>query len=442
MSLWQRIAAATNILVGKMTPDEWWFEYGYNTQSTAGIAVTQTSSLQVMTFLSCVSILAEDFAKLPRHVYKTKADGSREIDTNHWLERLLQSPNDYQSGFEFFEQMQVALLLRGNAYAVILRNWRGEPIALIPVNPDQVWIYEAEDGGVFYQVARRGPHDIAMLRSVPLMVPSEDVLHVRWFSLHNSLYGASRIQLARDGLGLALAQQELAGRLAANNTNLGGVLTTDQKLGKEVAERLKKDWKDKKAGLRNAGDTAVLEQGLKWQALGMTAQDAEFIASRSLSRLEICGLMRVPPHKVGIMERMAGATVEQLDQDYVNNTVTSWIWRWEAKISQTFGLAEQDRMIDFDVEAFLRASMQTRYTAYRTGIQGMFLKPNEVRRKEKLPDDPEGDKLYQPVNMAPLGFEPSSGTDPNASGLGSDQTGLPAEGGHGDPAAVDEVPGS
>lgn len=443
MGLWQRISAAASLLVGKMTPDEWYEQYwGPQSATSGGIVVTQTAALQVTTFLSGVAILAEDFAKLPRHVYKMLPNGGREIDKAHPLERLLQKPNNYQSGFEFFEQMEVALLLRGNAYACILRDWRGTPIALIPVNPDRVWIYEAEDGSVFYQVARRGPHDIAMLQSLPLMVHSDDMLHVRWFSLDNSLYGASRIQLAREGLGLALSQQELASRLAANNTNLGGTLTTDQKLNKDVAERVVDSWKKNKAGLRNAGGVALLEQGLKWQPLGMTASDAEFIASRNLSRLEICGLLRIPPHKLGIMEKMAGTSVEQIDQDYVNNTISSWVWRWEAKLAGTFDLAVEDRFVEHDMDAFLRASIQTRYTAYRTGIQGMFLKPNEVRRKEKLPDDPEGDKLYQPVNMAPLGFEPNVGTDPNAPGLGSDQTGHAAEGGRGDGAAIDEAPDS
>jgi HK97 family phage portal protein len=431
MGLWTRITGALGLKTGGSI-DAWFSEFG-GSRSTAGISVNQYSAMQVATVMSCVSILAEDVAKLPVHVYRSRKDGGRDIVTEHPVEKLLQSPNGFQSRFEFIEQMQAALLLRGNAYAPIIRDGRGRPTALIPVNPDRVSIYESPDGSVFYMVSRRGPHDMAMLEKLPLMVAAEDMLHVRWLSLDNSLYGASRIALARESIALALSQQELAGKLAANNTNLGGVLQTDQRLSKEAAERLARDWKAKKAGSRNAGDIAVLEQGLKWQQLGMTAQDAEFILSRNFSVEETARIFRMPPHKLGVAGRGNGSTIEQLDQDYMNNTVSSYLERWEAKIGQTFGLAEEGLFVEFDISRFLRAALQTRYASYRVGIVGMFLTPNEARRAEGLPDVAGGDKLYQPTNVAELGFEP---TAPGSTGPGSDVSGAPAAGGTGDPAAA------
>lgn len=164
MSLWTNIA---NFIRGKssLTIDDWWAEYGQAMTSSGGVSVTQITALQVSTVLACVSILSEDVAKLTAHVYKKRPNGGLDVQENHPLERLLQHPNGYQSKFEFVEQMQAALLLRGNAYAVIIRDGRGRPTALIPVNPDQVSIYEAPDGSVFYMVARSGPHIMAMLQS-------------------------------------------------------------------------------------------------------------------------------------------------------------------------------------------------------------------------------------------------------------------------------------
>jgi len=431
MSLWTRVVDA---ILGKSsgTPDDWWAEFGPQSNSIGGISVTQITALQVATVMACVAILSEDVAKLPIHVYKKARDGGRKIVTNHPIEKLLQRPNNYQSRFEFVEQMQGALLLRGNAYAPIIRDARGKPIALIPVNPDRVWIYEARDGSIFYEVARRGPHDMAMLESLPNRISSDDMFHVRWLTVDNSLWGASRIGLARESIALALSQQALAGKLSANNTNLGGTLTTEQKLTKDTAQRLANDWKLRKSGIQNAGDVAILEQGLTWKPLGMTAQDAEFIASRNLQVAEIARLFRMPLHKIGVMERMAGSSLEQIDQDYVNNTVSSYLERWESKIAQSFGLDDEGVFVEFDVSKFLRASLQVRYTAYRTGIVGMFLTPNEARRAEGLPDHPDGDTLYQPTNVAPIGYEPKG----SETGPGSDVTGHPAPGGSGDPAAA------
>lgn len=416
-----------------MSPEEWWTEFGLSAASAAGVAVTQLSALQVSTVQACVSIRAEDVAKLPVHVYRRREKGGgRDIVLDHPLERLLRRPNGYQSRFEFMEQMQVSVLLRGNGYAAILRDGRGNPTALIPTNPDRVSIYEGLGGEVFYQVARRGMHEAAMLKSLPLMIPSEDMLHVRWMALENSLYGASRIALAREAIGLALSQQELAGRLSANSTNLGGVLTTEQKLSPDAVTRLANSWKERKQGLRNAGETAVLEQGLKWQPMGMSARDAEMVASRNFQVPEIARLFRMPLHKIGVMDAVAAPSMDQLDQDYMNNVVSSDLGRWEAKLDQVFGLSEDGVFVEFDVSAFLRASQQIRFNAYRTAITGSFMKPNEARRLEGWEDVEGGDKLYQPTNMAPLGFEPAG----KETGPGSDVTGHAAPGGAGDPAAV------
>ena len=434
MGFWSRV---WNSLIGKaaMTIDDWWAEYGPTSISTGGMSVTQLTALKVSAVLSCVSIRAEDVAKLPVYVCRKLPNGGKEIVSDHPLARVLRRPNEDQSRFEFMEQMHAALMLRGNAYAVILRDGRGRVTSLIPVNPDRVWIFEAPGGEVFYQVARRGLHEIALLRDMPLMIPAEDILHLRWLAIDNLLHGASRIGLARDVVGLALSQQELAGRLSANSTNLGGVLTTEQKLSEDAAKRLAEAWKRRKQGLQNAGETAVLEQGLKWQPLGMSAKDAELVASRMFSVQEVARLYRMPMHKLGVVHHGGGSNLEQLDQDYMNSVVSSDLGRWEAKLEQVFGLDEEGLFVEFDVTGFLRASLQTRYAAYRTGIVGMFLTPNEARRAEGLPDHPEGDTLYQPTNVAAIGFEPK-GTE---TGPGSDVSGAAAAGGRGDPATVDSA---
>lgn len=432
MGIWSRVWDA---VVGKsMTIDEWWDEFGGSTTSSGGMAVTQITALKVSTVLACVAIRAEDPAKLPVHVYRRLDNGGKQIVKDHPLELVLQRPNEDQTTFEFIEQMQVSMLLRGNAYAVILRDGRGRPTALIPINPDRVWIYEAPGGEVFYQVARSGMHETALLKSEPLLIPAEDVFHLRWMALDNLLYGASRISLARETIGLGLSQQELAGRLSANSTNLGGVLSTDRRLTPEVAQRVAASWKANQQGLRNAGGTAVLEEGLKWAPLGMTARDAELIASRVFTVQETARLYRMPMHKIGVVDRGLGASMGQMDQDYMNNVVSSDLCRWESKFAHTFDLAADGVFVEFDVSAFLRADLPTRYAAYRTGIVGMFITPNEARRAEGLPDHPEGDTLYQPTNVAPIGFEPSG----KETGPGSDVTGAPAAGGAGDPAAVQD----
>lgn len=420
---------------------EQWFDtfFGGASRSSTGEVINQISAMRVSAVWACVTIISEDVAKLPWHVYRKKGDGEKIVVADHPVERLLQRPNWWQNGFEFKEMMMAALLLRRNAYAAILHNFRGEPTALIPVNPDWVTLYQAPDGALFYNVARQNQHLKAALQSLPLLIPADDMLHIRGLSL-NSLWGLSAITSGKDAIGLALAQQELAAVFASNGAQLSGVLQTDKKLTDQTYERLRNAWKEKRAGIKNAGETAILEQGLKFEKLGMTSVDAEFVAHRQHQVEEVGRYFRVPHHKLGIMERSTNQTMAQAEQEYFNNTVVSWCTRVEEKVGDTFGLADQDVFVEFDLARALRADILTRYQAFRLGTGGAaFLKPNEVRRVEGMPDDPDGDVLLRPANLVPIGTPVAT---PGAGGaVGSDQTGAPAPGGDGDQSGSTDEPG-
>lgn len=430
MGLWSRVAG----LFGrrrKMSPEEWWEEFfGGSSRSATGEVVTQLSALRVAAVWACATILAEDVAKLPWHVYRQQPDGGKSIAGDHPLERLLQRPNGYQNGFEFKEQMMAALVLRRNAYAPIIRDGRGAPVALIPVNPDWTTLYQAPDGQIFYNVARQNQHLAAMLKSLPLMIPAEDMLHIRGMSL-NSLWGQSAISSGKDAIGLALAQQSLAAVFASNGAQLSGVLEAPNRLSDIAYERLKQSWKEKRSGISNAGETAILEEGMKFSKLGMTSVDAEFIAARNFQVAEMARMFRIPLHKLGVSDRSTNATMAQAEQEYSNNTVLSWVTRIEQKLNETFGLLDQGLFVELDMSHFLRADITSRFNAYRAGIVGMFMEPNRARRAEGWGDMEGGDKLYQPTNVAPLGFEPAG----RETGPGSDFTNAAAPGGDGDPAA-------
>jgi len=428
MSIWSQI---TGLFArrSKMTPDQWWDTFfGGSAKSSTGEIITQLSALRVAAVWACVTIIAEDVAKLPWHVYRRKPNGGKEIVESHPLERLLQRPNGWQNGFEFKEMTMAALLLRRNGYAAILRDWKGTPIGLVPVNPDWVAIFQAPDGSIFYNVARQNMHLMAALRTLPLMIPTDNMLHFRGLSL-NSLWGQSAIASGKDAIGLALAQQELAAIFASNGTQLSGTLDVPSRLSDAAYERLKTTWKQHRAGLKNAGETAILEEGTKFTRLTMTSVDAEFMKAREHQVLEIGRYFRVPLHKLLIAERMTSSTMAQAEQEYVNNVVMSWVTRLEEKLSETFELLDDGLFVEFDVSHFLRADILTRYQALRLATGGAgWLQPNEARRGEGLPDDPDGDVLLRPANLVPLGTPIGGGA------LGSDQTGAPAPGGDGDQA--------
>ncbi len=401
--------------------------------------------MQVSAVFACVSILSYDLAKLGASIFRGERWGKRQKAADHYLYSLLKRPAPWLTWFEFCGMLQSSVLLRGNGYAVILRDGRGRPTMLVPINPDRVALWEAPDGELFYMVTRSGLHEMAVLRSEPLLIHSDDIFHLKALTL-NGLLGLSPIGMAREAIGLAIAQEQLASRWAGNSAKPSGVLTTDQKLSPEAAKRLAEDWKTLNSGLYNAGKTAILEQGLKWQPLAMTSQDMEFLASRQFQLAEIARVFRLPLHMLGVAERMSGNSITQLAQDYLNNSLSTWIEMWEQRIPFTFDLDADEMFIEFDVDRLLRADISTRFAAHRISLGGTGWRTiNEIRSDEGQDDVEGGDTVFRPVNTAPVDSDvfqgnpdPSDPTVPddtntnppaNAPAIGSDQTGQKGEGG-------------
>ena len=397
-----------------------WGDQLWSVPSSAGVEINQQTALGAVCVMACVMMLTEDVAKLPVSLYRVRADFSREPVQDHPLAALLEEPNEWQDWLEFAEMVQVGLVLRGNGYAVIIRDWRGKPIKLVPINPDRVALWEAPTGELFYRVTPFGLHEMAELADLPFLIPAADVFHLRGLSV-NGLLGASRIALARDAVGLTLAQERQAAQWVGAGSKPSGVLSTDQKLDNATVERLKGRWKELNAGLQNAGKAAIFEAGLKWTPLSLSAQELEFIAARQFQVQEIARMFRIPPHMIGELSRSTNNNIVQQAQEYVNYTVSGYTRRWKAKLGKTFGLARDGIHVAFDLTELVRADITARYNAYRVGIMSGFLKPNEARIDDGRDPDPDGDKLLQPTNMADAGSQ-STGTAPDNAGRPEDGT--------------------
>lgn len=397
-------------------------EFGWSpwsAQSITGVEVNQLTALNATTVMAAVTMLCEDFAKLTPGIFRLHADKSRSEANDHELYPLLYQPNDYQDYFQFAEMMQFSLVMRGNGYAVRIRNNRGVTIKLIPVNADWVALWEAPDGSIFYRVTPNGLHMMAELRGQPFLIPAEDMIHIRGFSM-NGLLGASRIVLAKEAIALSLGYERQAAQYMSQGANNSGVLTTEQKLQPGAAERMGADWKEKKSGLQNAGKILILEQGLKYQPTILSAADAQFIAARNLQIQEITRIFRIPAHMLGDLARSTNNNITQMAQEYINLTMSSYTQRWKWVLDVAFGLRKQGLFIDYDLTQLARADQTARYNNYARGIMGGFLKPNEARIDDGRDPDPKGNELLQPANMSEMGSQ--------STGTGADGGGRPEEG--------------
>jgi HK97 family phage portal protein len=386
-----------------------------STPSASGLLISQGTAMAVSSVYACVTIISQDVARCTPRLFRVDpATRKRELVTDHPVAKFFRAPNPYQTWFEFCEQMTAAEKLRGNAYAVRRHDGRGRFMDMIPVNPDAVLVLESFDGQIFYNVNRIGLWQIAMLRDFPSSIAAEDMFHLRGLSF-NSLVALSTIGVARDAVGLAMGLEQQASRFMQNGSRPSVLLQTKGRLTEEAAKRLKQQWRDLTAGIQGVGQTAVLEEGIEAKPLQLTSVDLEFMAQRNFGVADISRFYRVPPFKLGL-DGLRGVNIDQVNQDYVNNTIMPELHRWEQKLAQVFDLDAQGLEVSFDETALLRADITTRYAAARIALGGAaFATLNEVRAGEGWPDIPGGDEVTRPVNVATVGSD-KTGTAPDGAG--------------------------
>lgn len=367
----------------------------------SGISVGTDNSLSISAAKACVRNLSEDVAKLKLGIYKVSAKNEIKPHRRHKLYRLLHAPNDYQDSFQFFEQLTLSLVLTGNAYVVLVRNFRGDVVSMVPVKTTRVTIVEASDGELFFQVQRNGRFEERMLRGMPHAIPERDIMHVKLMSL-DGIVGVSPVAQARETLGLAMASEKYQAKLLANGAKPGGVLEHPKTLSTPAYDRLQAFWRNKHEGLDNAGSNPILEEGMTWKQLGMTSVDAEFMASRRFTVEEICRIWRMPPHMIGDLSRSTNNNIAHQGTEYLTNTLTPLLERIERAFDKAFELAD-DEEIWFDTEGLIRGDALTQARTDEIHRRAGNITANEVRRKLRLSPKAGGDVLERPMNKAPAG---------------------------------------
>lgn len=372
----------------------WSFLFG---GTTSGKAVNERTAMQTSAVYACVRILAESVAGLPLHVYERTANGSKSTKPSHPLYRLLHDePNREMTSFVFRETLMSHLLLWGNAYAQIIRDGRGFPIALYPLLPDRMAVDRNESGELVYTY-QSDKGQVKLRR--------ENVLHIPGLGF-DGLIGYSPIAMAKNAVGLALATEDYGAAFFANGANPGGVLEHPGVIKPEQADRLRESWQSQFGGA-NTHKVAVLEEGLKFHQMSIPPEQAQFLETRKFQINEIARIFRVPPHMVGDLEKSSFSNIEQQSLEFVKYTLDPWVVRWEQSLQQALILPSEKAtiFIKFNLDGLLRGDYQSRMQGYSTGIQNGFMSVNDVRGLEDmnlLTAEEGGDLHFVNGNMVKL----------------------------------------
>ena len=372
--------------------------------STAGKSVTERSAMQMTAVYSCVRILAEAIAGLPLNVYRYREDGGKEKALDHPLYRLLHDePNPEMSSFVFRETLMTHLLLWGNGYAQIIRNGRGEVIALYPLMPNKMTVDRDENGQLYYRYQHSSDEANTMENSSVILRPA-DVLHIPGLGF-DGLVGYSPIAMAKNAIGLAIATEEFGAKFFANGATPGGILEHPGTV--KDPERVRESWNNAFGGSGNAGKTAILEEGMKYTPISISPNEAQFLETRKFQINEIARIFRVPPHMVGDLEKSSFSNIEQQSLEFVKYTLDPWVVRWEQSIQRRLLNPEEKNgyFVKFNVEGLLRGDYASRMQGYSTARQNGWMSANDIRELEdldRIPAEDGGDLYLVNGNMLPL----------------------------------------
>ena len=354
--------------------------------TTSGKVVNERTAMQMTAVYSCVRILSEAIAGLPLFVYKYGTDGSKEKYLDHPLWRVLHDePNPEMTSFVFRETMMNHLLLTGNAYAQIIRNARGEVVALYPLMPDRVTVDRDSQGRLYYRYYKCSDEapEVGKAKQADIVFAPTDILHVLGLG-YDGLVGYSPIAMAKNAVGLAMAAEEYGAKFFANGAAPSGVLEHPGTI--KDPERIRQSWQSTFGGSSNSNKIAVLEEGLKYTPIAISPEQAQFLETRKFQINEIARIFRVPPHMLADLEKSSFSNIEQQSLEFVKYTLDPWVIRWEQAMNKSLLLDSEKRTVftKFNVDGLLRGDYASRMTGYATARQNGWMSANDIRELENL----------------------------------------------------------
>lgn len=393
-----RNASLENPTTSLNNPADWLATALGAAPTASGQSVSETGSMRCITVFRCVSIKSGVIANLPLGLYDEKIERgvarAIQLHDNPLNKLVAETPNPYMPSFIWKEGIVMNLDLWGNHYSVIERDGANRVRNLLPIPPAQVGVQ---------RVNKRNKYTVTFSDGMQEIYDQDDILHIPGIGF-DGIKGISPISwVGRQSVGNAFALEEFVGRMHANSMRPSGWVELPKGMNQTAFNRLREELESLYAGTGNTGRTLYLDNGAKWNQMGMSLEDAQTLESRRFSVTEICRLFGVPPHLVGEVTGNTswGTGIEQLTIGFQKFSIDPILTRIEQIL--TMKLCRGTRLFfQFDRSALTAMDSKTESEILAQGIQNARFTPNDVRRRQGLPPVKGGDTLFVPVNLQPI----------------------------------------
>jgi HK97 family phage portal protein len=384
---------------------DFWLRDGLIDSVASGVSVTPYTALQVPDIYACISVLSQDVGRCPLKLRALKDDGEWVDATDHQLWEILHDlPNPEMTAGEFRSDMMRSLLAHEAAYAEIVRNPNGTIKAMWPLDSTRMKVERDALNVKTYTYSRGDVNKPLVWKFNPDRPPLLELKH------------PSPIHRCRDMVGLAIALDRYAGKFFANGARLSGLLNSPTTLTPDQRTLIRQMFESLHKGVENAHKVGVTEGPLTFTPMTTPNNEAQFNETRKHVRTMIAGAWRVPPHKIGDLERATFSNIEAQDRDYVNSSLNPYLVMWEQALRRDVLTTRQypKYQVIFDREALIEADSKSRSEALAIGRQNGWWSANDVRRKlneNPIPVAEGGNQYHMNGNMIPLTGNPELSPD-------------------------------
>ena len=372
----------------------------YNSSSS----FSTDKSLLLSTVYRCVEVISDSVAQLPLEPFKMDAQGYKIKFTTHPSYKLLnKEPNSRMTRFTFIKTLIVSTLLKGNGYAYIERDDKGNAIGLYFIPSELVTVNRPKDirQPVSYSITGLGN------------VESCNMIHILNFS-YDGIEGFSTLAHARHTLGLTMDSEAHAAGFFKGGANLAGILKVDGTLSAEQKQAIKTSWQmaySPQTGSPNG--IAILEGNLDFQPITVNPADAQLLETRQFNVVDICRFFGVSPVKAFDLSKSSYSTVEATNLSFLTETLSPLLEKIELEFERKLYKPSEKDSIDvrFDTSTLLRADKQAMASFYQTLFNIGVVSPNDIRKLLDLPSIEGGDNTFVQVNIQTLEKAVSSNAD-------------------------------
>ncbi|EJT5938943.1 phage portal protein [Clostridium perfringens] len=378
-----------------LSDSNFWEKFGIK----LGFSISGKKALKENTVYICTKIRAESIGKLSLKVYK-----EREEYKGHELYYLLKyKPNPLMNSINFWKCIEAQRTLRGNAYAYIERNKKGQVTGIYPIDSDNVT--KVIDDNNFLSSLSKVWYIVIDNKGIKHKLYSDEILHFIGDITLDGLIGISPLEYLKCTVENGRATQEFVNKFFKNGLSTKGVIQYVGDLDEKAKRTFRKEFESMSNGLENAHSVSLLPLGYQFQPLSLSMADAQFLENSKLTKREIAAAFGMKSYHLNDLERATFNNLTEQQKDFYITTLQPSLTNYEQEMQdKLFSQYEtlKDIRVEFNVDTILRSDIKTRYESYRIGIQSGFLSPNEVRKKENLPAKEGGDELLANGNMIPI----------------------------------------